>query len=132
MSTEKKESKYTVSEDTFDYLDTQVDEFNDTDNLGEKIVIHNNLKTITQNLIEEIDSMVEMIDDIDNESLNDEIIENNDNIDDDIIKLEGMIENMEEEESMLLKIKHYKRIIGIVKKCKNKTNQEPMQVFNVQ
>lgn len=128
------DNKYTISEDTLDYLDTQIDDFNDTDNLGQKIAIHNKLKAITDELIQEIDLMVEIIDNIDDNTLNNEFYETkeeNDDINDNIIKLEDMIENMEEEKSLSLKINHYKRIIGIVNKCKKNINVGKINVLNV-
>ena len=134
-NTENKEIKFTVSDDTLDYLDTQVDEFNETDNLGKKIAIHRKLQTITKTLIDEIDTMVEMIDDIDQTELNSEFYESkdddNDDINDDIIKIDEMIENMEEEESMQLKISHYKRITEVVKKCRAKCSVDKLNVLNV-
>lgn len=134
-NTENKQTTYTVSDDTLDYLDTQVDEFNDTDNLGKKITIHRKLKEITKILIDEIDNMVEMIDDIDETSLNSEFYEtkedDNDDINDDIIKLEDIIDNMEEEESIQVKISHYKRIAHVVKKCRAKCSIDKMVVLNI-
>ena len=94
-NTENKEIKFKVSDDTLDYLYTQVDEFNETDNLGKKIAIHRKLQTITKTLIDEIDTMVEMIDDIDQSELNSEFYESkdddNDDINDDIIKLDVLV-----------------------------------------
>ena len=134
---EEKKIKYNVSDDTLDYLDTQVDEFNDTTNLTKKIAIHRNLQEITKSLINEIDNMVEIIDNIDQTVLNSEFYDTNDNdnknndINDDIINVEEMINNMEEEESMEIKISHYKRITDIVKKCRLKCDIDQMNILNV-
>lgn len=135
---EEKKIKYNVSDDTLDYLDTQVDEFNDTNNLTKKIAIHRNLQEITKSLIDEIDNMVEIIDNIDQTVLNSEFYDTNDNndnknndINDDIINVEEMINNMEEEESMEIKISHYKRITDIVKKCRLKCDIDQMNILNV-
>lgn len=127
-------SKMPISDDTLDYLDSQVDELNDTNNLSEKIAIHRRLDDITKNLVSEIDSMVDIIDKVDQTFLTSELLDTDDDdhgsgdVNDSIVKLEKMIEGMQEEDSMQVKIEHYKRITEVVKRCKAKCTADTMSV----
>lgn len=122
-----------ISDDTLDFLDAQVDEFNDTDNLSKKIAIHRQLEEVTKGLVQEIDGMVEIIDQVDQAFLNSELVDVDDqsestDVNDDIVKLEKMVEGMKEADVMQVKIEHYKRITEAVKRCRAKCTADTMSV----
>lgn len=120
-----------LSDDVIDYLDSEVDRLQETKNLGEKINIHAKLIDTVKVLEKEINEMVDMIDRIDlNDNLKQSISCTNEttDINDDLVNLEKMMEDMDKEEVMQMKIKHYLRIVDIVKRCKAKCLENGMKV----
>src|SRR5579872_4891957 len=76
-----------LSDDVIDYLDSEIDRFNETKNLGDKISLHSKLIDTINTLETEIDAMINNVDKMDavyvnmndkNEKLNSN---NNDDID---------------------------------------------------
>lgn len=129
----KKTLKHPVSDDTLDDLEAQVDKFNETKHLGEKISIHSKLKDSIQILEQEVDDMVEIIDRIDIDAVSAELKHSTDindrtDITEDIVNLEKMVEGMKEEEIMQIKLLHIKKITDIVKKCKSKCDSSKMRI----
>ncbi len=120
-----------VSDDSLDYLDSQMDNFNETNNLGEKISIYDHLKESVNNLEKEVVDMLKIIDTVDMETFNnDDSNSENDktDINDDIANIEKMIEGLKEEEIMQIKIKHFERIADVVRKCKAKCHTNNMKI----
>lgn len=130
-SSDKQIESFDISDDTLDYLDSEIDKFNNTTKLGEKISIHKKLELVTKNLIDEINNMVSIVDNIDK---NIEVDESSDdiediNIDDMFVNIEKMLEDMKNDEPILMKIKHYERIMNIVKKCRTKCSKK--EIMNI-
>jgi hypothetical protein len=117
---------YPVSDDVLDQLDIQVERFNETPNLNEKMQIHTMLRTSIVNLEREIDGMLEIIEHIDA----DEIAQDHSDTDlnDDLVSIEQMVQGMEDEEVMQLKIAHYTRITQMIRTCKAKCRVNNMKV----
>lgn len=128
MSNKNNTIKYPLSDDILDELDSQLDNFNETKNLGEKITIHSKLSETIENLENEINSMITLIEKEDQIYLDSDLLNNTDpqdddytdNLDDNIINIERHLENMKSEEILQYKLKHYQRIIRIVQKSKEK------------
>ena len=120
----KKRIKHPLSDDTLDELEMEAEKFKETQNLGEKISIHSKLNETIKDLEKEIDDMINIIDKINIDAVNKEINDNihessGTTINDDIVSLEKMMENLNDEEVLQMKVFHYKRITDIVKKCKS-------------
>jgi hypothetical protein len=121
-----------ISDDTLDYLDSQIDKFNETTKLGEKINIHNELSTTIKKLEKEIDDMADIIDKIDVENVksehNRESNSNVSSIDNDIVTLEKLVEGMKEEDILQIKIFHLQKIAEIIRNCKSKFNNADLRI----
>ena len=126
----KKTLKHPVSDDMLDDLEAQVDKFNETKLLEEKIRIHSILKESVKILEQEIDDMVEIIDKIDIHAVSQELKNSTDDIDitDDIVNLEKIVEGMKEEDVMQIKMMHIQKITDIVKRCKSKCDSSKMRI----
>lgn len=129
----KKALQHPVSDDTLDDLEAQVDKFNETKHLGEKIKLHSALKDSIQTLEQEVDDMVEIIDKIDIDAVSAELkqtaeVSDRTDITDDIVSLEKMVEGMKEEEIMQIKLMHIQKITEIVKRCKSKCDSSKMRI----
>ena len=120
-----------ISDDTLDYLDSQMDRFNETNNLGEKISIYDHLKESVNNLEKEVSDMLKIIDTIDIDSFNNDDTKpdtDKSDINDDIVNIEKMMQGLQEEEIMQIKIMHFKRIAEVVKNCKAKCHSDNMKI----
>lgn len=110
-----------ISNDTFDELDADMDTYNDTKNMNTKMTLHKELKEKVQIIEKEIDRFVGIIDEVDIDLTNK--LNNNDedtNIDDDIIDIDGLMKELTNEKSFEKMIEHYKRIISKIQNCKSK------------
>jgi hypothetical protein len=124
-----------ISDDTLDYIDSQVDRFNETQNLGGKISIHAKLTESVKDLEKEINDMIDIIDKTDINQVSEDLRTSNSmnettDITSDIMNLEKMIEVLREEDIMQVKIMHYKRIAAIVRKCKAVCDTTKMKIIN--
>jgi hypothetical protein len=133
----RKDLKYPISDDTFDFMESQVDTFNETKNLGEKIQIHSKLEESVKNLGREIDEMASILDNdkLDTDAVNEDIAKNgsecNDgstDINEDVINIEKILKDMKEEEIMQIKVLHYQKIIEKIKFCKSKCDSSKMRI----
>lgn len=132
--------KYPLSDNVIDQLDADIDKFNESNNLGEKIIMHDKLVNLINNLQQEIDSMIDIVDKIDMDDVNkimkstnssqifDESNELKHDSNDDIITLEKMFDGMQEEDVMQTKIKYLEKIINNVKKCKANCEINKMKI----
>lgn len=116
---------YPVSDDIFDELETKVEQFNDTSNISEKMVLHNELKETILQLEQEIDNMVEIVD-----KLETDVIDNPSDTDitDDVISIEKMVDGMKEEEIMQTKLAHLKKIINKIQGCKSRYGSSNLHI----
>ena len=129
----EKEINHPISDDTMDYLDSCVDKLNETKNIGEKISLHSKLNDTIGDLEKEIDNMVDIIDNIDIDTINNDINTNQvetdkSSIDDNIVNLELMLQNMKEEEILQTKIIHLQRITDMVKNCRKQCNVSQIKI----
>jgi hypothetical protein len=120
-----------LNNDTFDELEINVEELNETKNLAKKNVLHNKIKESIKIIEKEIEEYVNIIDDIDI-NLTNKIIEDNkdDDIDinDDIVNIEKLLK--EKPENIDLEIKHYEKLINKIKNVKNKSILSGINIIN--
>lgn len=123
-----------ISDDTLDYVDSQVERLAETENLGEKISIHQQLKETIKRLENEINELAERIDKIDTETFKElstiGIQENNDDpsngslpggsLPGGIANIERLVGSLQNEEILQNKVAHFERLADIVKNCKLK------------
>jgi disulfide oxidoreductase YuzD len=125
-----------VSDDTMDYLEAQVDRFNESKNLGEKINIHSKLKEYVSNIDREIDQMYELIDKYDTDAIGEEIMAENDasminndiDVENDIANLESMVDKLKEEEIMQKKMVHLQSILEKINRYRSKCDSSKMRI----
>lgn len=125
--------EYPISNNTMEYVESQIDKLNETDNLSEKINIHAKLTEYTKTLESEINSMIDTLDNIniDDAIIDTQTICDSTDIDDDIVNLNKMMENMQEEEIMQTKLDYLKKMITQVQKCKKITDNNKMSVTKI-
>ena len=113
-----------LSDDTLDYVDSQVEKLTDTDNLSEKISIHQQLKDTIKKLETEINDLAERIDKIDTETFKELSAmgqtTNEDDPNEGIANIEQIIGNLQNEETLQHKVAQFERIADIVKSCRFK------------
>lgn len=121
--TDKKDT-IVVSDDTFDLLEAEVDKFNETKSLSEKIEIHSQLSKKISLLEDEINGMIKIIDDIDKEDIN---------ISDDTsgIEIDDLIDEFDNEEILQKKLSCYIKMINKVKMCKKKCEKNTLSISRV-
>lgn len=134
LETIRKNLKYAVSDDSFDYLESQADKLNETNNLGEKINIYSKIQEYAKNIEEEIEKIAEIIDKLDTDAVTEEITKRMDmtdetsDISDDIVNIEKMTEELKGEDVMQIKLIHYQKIIEKIKFCKAKCDSSKMKI----
>ena len=136
QNSESPKIEYPISDEAIDDIEARVEKFNDTNDLGERMRLHDELKRTILNLEEQIDNMVEIIDKIDVDAINSAMIRNSDTTDntditDDIINIEKMVHEMKDEEIMQIKLNRLLAITAMVNKCKSKCDRSNMKVSSV-
>lgn len=116
-----------ISDDTLDYVESQVEKMTEADNLGEKISIHQQLKDTIERLENEINELAERIDKIDTDTFRElntlsqsQILDDIENPNDGIINIEQLVDSLQNEEILQNKVTQFERIADIVKSCKLK------------
>jgi hypothetical protein len=127
----KKNLAIPVSDDSLDFLETQLDILNDTTNLGEKVTMHSKLIDYTKRLENEVDTMIELMDKIDINNVSEEIKREKNNSDttdvsDDIINLDKLLGELQEEDVMQIKIMYMRKIIDQIERCRSKCEKSKM------
>lgn len=129
----KKNLEVPVSNDSLDFLETQMDILNDTTNLGEKVNMYSKLGDYTKKLENEVDMMIELMDTLDISTVCEDIKReknNNDTSDvsDDIINLDKLLGELKNEDVMQIKILYMRKIIDQIEKCRSKCEKSKMTV----
>ena len=118
-----------LNNDTFDELEINVEELNETKNLAKKNILHNKIKESIKIIEKEIDEFVNIIDEIDVNLTNKLIKDNNDDdINDDIINIEKLLK--ENPDNIELEIKHYEKLVNKIKNVKNKSIRSGVNIIN--
>lgn len=112
-----------VSDDALDQLERQIDIMNDTTNLSEKVRLQTSLVSHTKQLEAAIDSMVDMIDQIDVNAASEAFKkENNDangiDVSDNVASLDKLLSKLKNEDVAQIKIMYMIKITDIIAKCK--------------
>jgi len=119
-----------LNNDTFDELEINVEELNETKNLAKKNILHNKIKESIKIIEKEIDEFVNIIDEID-VNLTNKIMEDNnddDDINDDIVNIEKLLK--ENPDNIELEIKHYEKLVNKIKNVKNKSIRSGVNIIN--
>lgn len=122
-----------VSDDSIDYLESQMDQLNETTNLGEKVELHSKLMDYIKKLEKEVDSMIEMMDDIESDAVSDEIKKENiitdtTDVSDDIMNLDDLLGKFKKEDVMQMKMIYLKKLYEYTAKCREKCEQNHMTI----
>lgn len=122
-----------VSDDSLDFLETQIDTLNDTKNLGTKVTLHAKIMDYTKRLESEVDNMIELMDKIDYNVVSEAIKKNKNNADtsdvsDDIINLDKLLSDLQEEDVMQIKLLYMRKIIDQIERCRSKCEKSKMTV----
>lgn len=121
-----------VSDDSLEHIESQIEKMNETDVLSEKISIHDKLVDYTKTMENEINTMIDMLDNIDvNKTLDDIQYCDSNNIDDDIVNLNKMMENLKEEQVMQMKLNYLKKMIEQVQKCRTIAEKNKLTMTKV-
>lgn len=129
----KKNLKIPVSDDSLDYLESQIDILNDTSNLDTKVQLHSKLIEYTQQLTNEIDNMTDLLEKIDVDAIS-ELIKSDVNqsasteVTDDIVNIESLMAKLKEEEVMQIKMLYLKKLIDRVGRCKAKCESNKLTI----
>ena len=122
-----------VSDDSLDFLETQLDILNDSTNLGEKVTMHAKLVDYTKRLENEVDTMIELMDKIDINTVSEDIKRDKNNSDttdvsDDIINLDKLLGELREEDVMQIKILYLRKIIDQIENCRSKCEKSKLTI----
>ncbi|VBB17832.1 hypothetical protein YASMINEVIRUS_295 [Yasminevirus sp. GU-2018] len=129
----KKTLTIPVSDDTLDQLEGEIDRLNDTSNLSEKVKLHASLVSHTKQLEATIDSMVDMIDQVDIDAACEEIKKNKNasestDVSDNVANLDKLLSGMKNEEVMQIKILYMKKIIDTIARCREACEQNKLVI----
>jgi hypothetical protein len=123
MTTHETQGQLPLSDDTLDYVDSQMEKLTDTENLAEKICIHQQLKDTIKKLENEINDLAERIDKIDTDTFKElgSMGQMSDgDPDDGLANIEQIVNDLPNEETMQQKVAQFERLANIVKSCKMK------------
>lgn len=131
----KKNLEILVSDDSLDFLETQIDTLNDTKHLGRKVTMHAKLIEYTRRLENEVDNMIELMDTLDMNAATEKIKkEKNDSdttdVSDDIINIDKLLKELQDEDVMQIKLLYMRNLIDQIEKCKSKCEKSKMTVTN--
>lgn len=125
-----------VSDDTLDYLEIQVDKYNEMKNLGEKVDLNKRLNDVMRVLTSDIDEMTDLIGDekylqMELSTKDENFDDLTDDISDNIVKIENDVKNLSlSDECVNLQVKQYIKIIKKIRHCKDQYVSTKMKVTN--